>query len=147
MYVDIVISNVFNFNKFSSFANNLNLHFFLLYVKFVSRTAMWVHDRVNLNQLWILSSMRVVHGWIICVSLVRYVIYPLLRGVANPAVLYAHACIGRPSELFSCPRLFFFPHNYSSSYFLPLLRCLISFLLFSWASVLKNTLEWVPNFL
>ena len=47
---------------------------------------------------------------------------------------------------FSCP-LYFFPHSFSSSYFLPLFHCLISILLFPCTSVWENTLAWVPNFL
>ena len=38
---------------------------------------------------------------------------------------------------FSCP-LYFFPHSFSSSYFLPLLHYLISILLFAFASVWGN---------
>ena len=47
---------------------------------------------------------------------------------------------------FSCP-LYFFPHSFSSSYFLPLFHCLISILLFPCASVWENTRVWVPHFL
>ena len=42
-------------------------------------------------------------------------------------------------DFFSYP-LYFFPHSFSSSYFLPLFRCLISTLLFPCASVWENTL-------
>ena len=47
---------------------------------------------------------------------------------------------------FSC-QLYFFPHSFSSSYFLPLFHCLISILLFPFASVWENTRAWVPHFL
>ena len=48
--------------------------------------------------------------------------------------------------VFSCP-LYFFPHSFSSSYFLPLFHCLISILLTPCASVRENTRAWVPYFL
>ena len=49
---------------------------------------------------------------------------------------------------FSCP-LYFFPHSFSSSYFLPLFHCLISILLFPCANDgnITNTRAWVSHFL
>ena len=48
--------------------------------------------------------------------------------------------------VFSGP-LYFFPHSFSSSYFLPLFHYLISILLFPGAGVWENTRAWVPHFL
>ena len=48
--------------------------------------------------------------------------------------------------LFSCRR-YFFPHLFSSSYFLPLFHCLIFILLIPCGGVSKNTRAWVPHFL
>ena len=45
---------------------------------------------------------------------------------------------------FSCP-LYFFPHSFSFSYFLPLFHCLILILLFPCASVWENTRASVPH--
>ena len=47
---------------------------------------------------------------------------------------------------FSC-QLYFFPHSFSSSYFLPLFHCPISILMLPWASVWESTRAWVPHFL
>ena len=46
---------------------------------------------------------------------------------------------------FLCP-LYFFPHSFSSSYFLPLFHCLISSLLFPCSSVWENLIHEFPIF-
>ena len=83
------------------------------------------------------------------VKLKFIVLFPYLLKYNNIMfyiIVFWLGCEGRRDFFFSCPS-YFFPYSRFSSYLLRLFRYLISFLLFSCASVWENTRAWVPHFL
>ena len=91
-------------------------------IKYIPFRGQWMDPRCRLGNTYPSGGS----GWILGVGWVRYVIYPLPRGVAISMGRYARATV-RPTRLiFSCP-LYLFEHI-NSSLFTLFLGFFVSFL-------------------